>query len=74
MANKQKRRARLLRSSIMFWISVFVLYAAIFAPLLPSVSSWLTWVKIIVTLLVILLPVGGQIAIIYTYKMRDKKA
>ncbi len=73
MANKQKRRAKLLRSSIIFWISVLVLYSAIFAPLLPAVSSWRTWVKIIVIVLVILLPIGGQIALIFTHKTRDKK-
>lgn len=71
MAKKvNKERKQLITTSVIFWIVVFMIYAAIFGPLIKDVKTWLLWVKIVVLVLVILLPLVGQGLLIYNHHVK----
>ncbi len=72
MAKVNKQRNKIIRTSVIFWIVVFIIYAAIFGPLINNVGGWPDWVKILTLVLVILLPLAGQGLIIYTELVRNK--
>ena len=71
MAKKvNKERKQLITTVLFFWIVVFMIYAAIFGPLIKDVKTWLLWVKIVVLVLVILLPLVGQGLLIYNHHVK----
>lgn len=72
MAKVNKERNKLIRTSVIFWIGVFILYAAIFGPLIKDVPIWRMWLKILILVLVILLPLIGQGAIIFNQLKKNK--
>lgn len=72
MAKVNKERNKLIRTSVIFWIVVFILYAAIFGPFIKDIGTWRTWIKILILVLAILLPLVGQVAIIYTQLAANK--
>lgn len=61
---KKKRQNPLLRKSIIFWIVVFVLYAAILTPFAPKIASWPKWGGTLLLVLLIAVPVIIQIIFI----------
>lgn len=71
MAKLNKQRNKIIRISVIFWIVVFIVYAAIFGPLIKDINSWPDWVKILTLVLVIVLPVTGQGLIIYTELIKN---
>ncbi len=73
MAKVNKEKRKLIRISIIFWIVVFLIYAAVFGPLIKDVRTWPNWVQIMTLVLVIILPLAGQWLIIYQDFVRNKQ-
>lgn len=71
MAEK-KRSQQLTSTSIIMWVGVFMLYAAIFAPLIPKIIAWPLWAKIVTGLSMLVFPLAAQIVLIYRYDKRQE--
>lgn len=70
---KKKKISKTTRASIIFWIIVFVLYAAILGPLIPRIKEWPLWIRVILIMFLVVLPTLGQVAIIDSHQEKKKK-
>ncbi|HZJ89629.1 MAG TPA: hypothetical protein VFD05_02955 [Bacilli bacterium] len=71
----QKKYNRYLRrTSIVMWIGIFMLYAAIFGPLLPKIVAWPLWAKIVLGVSMLVVPIALQITLIYRYDAKMQSA
>ena len=68
---QKKERAKRIRSSVIYWLVIFMLYAAFFGTLGLAITKWALWLRIVVVVVVILVPIAGQVMLILNHKKRS---
>lgn len=72
MGKRNKEKNKVIKTSIIYWIVIFMALAAIFVPLIKDMKTWPDWLKILMIFLAVALPFVGQGTIIHNYLHKRK--